>query len=425
MSSLVCLLPKSMNANQSERSSSTIYVLAGLQLLSWGTCFYIFGLTLVPIANDLGLNRGSAALAFPLALLFEGLCSVIVGKWIARQLGAHVMAGGSLLAGVGLLVLCHANSLLHFQVAWALIGASFACTLYTPLFSLIATEYPATYRSKVTIISLVTGFSSTLFLPIGGWLMQEMGWRNCLLLYAMLNIFCCAPGHWLALKAARRTVSSPMLTAASGATDAPSHPGAPKYARHKLQIYVCLAVFTSATGALSATVAAHLIPMLMDRGMTAETALLAPAAIGALQAFSRLPMLMTIADEKVDQLNFALILLFPVSILLLQASEQRGALLVAFVILYGVAHGGWTIVRATAVPQYLGPEGTAVSNGTIAFWATVGRIALPALVAFLWTPNRGYGHGYWLLLVVAVLGFLAYALAQRIYFKKTRRMHLP
>lgn len=418
MSSLVCLILKSMSTAESERSGATIYFLGGLQLLSWGTSFYIFGLTLVPIENELGLSRSSAALAFPLALLFEGLCSILVGTWIARRLSAHVMAGGSLLAGVGLLFLSQASSLLQFQFAWALIGASFACTLYTPLFSLIATEYPATYRSKVTIISLITGFSSTLFLPIGGWLMVEVGWRNCLLLYAMLNIFCCAPVHWYALKAIRRTAALPMLTIPRSPAASSAYPGAPDLARRRLMIYVCLAVFTSAIGALSATLAAHLIPMLMERGERAETALLAPAAIGALQTISRLPMLLSSAEGKVHQLNFGLILLFPIAMLLLQTSDESGALLVAFVMLYGVAHGGWTIVRATAVPQYLGPQGAAVLNGTIAFWATAGRIALPALVALLWTPAKGYGHGYWILLAVAVLGFVSYALAQRIYFSE-------
>ena len=405
-----------MAAAESERGSAAIYVLAGLQLLSWGTSFYIFGLLLVPIENDLGLGRRAAALAFPLALLFEGLCSVVVGTWIARRLGAHVMAGGSLLAGAGLLVLSEASSLLQFQIAWALIGASFACTLYTPLFSLIATEYPVTYRDKVSLISLITGFSSTLFLPLGDWLMAEVGWRQCLLLYAMLNVFLCAPGHWFALKTIRCTAASSVPAANSGSATAPARSDTPDLARRRLKIYICLAVFTSAIGALSAMVAAHLIPMLMERGVPAGTALLAPAAIGALQTVSRLSMLTSSMRGKVHQINFALVLVFPVAMLLLQVSGKNVTLLVLFVILYGVAHGGWTIVRETAVPQYLGLRDAAVLNGTIAFWATVGRIALPALVAFLWTSNQGYGYGYWILLAVAVVGFLAYALAQKIYF---------
>jgi MFS family permease len=402
-----------MGSVEPKTSGLAICVLAAIQLVSWGTCFYVFGLTLVPIETDLGLSRGSTALAFPAALLLEGLCSVIVGRWIARNLGAHVMGGGSMLAGAGLWMLSQANSLLQFQAAWALIGASFACTLYTPLFSLIATEFPTSYRRKVTAISLITGFSSTLFLPLGGWLMAEIGWRNCLLLYAMLNILLCAPGHWFALKAIHSTTGSFIHAAAVGQAAGTQAPVASHGRRH---IYVYLAVFTSAIGALSATMAAHLIPMLMERGVPAEIALLAPAAIGALQTLSRVPMLVGCMDGKVHHLNFALILIFPVAILLLQAAGADSFLLIIFVVLYGVAHGGWTIVRATAVPQYLGPQGAAVINGTIAFWGTIGRITLPALVAFLWTSDQGYGDGYWLLLAVAILGFLAYALAQKTYF---------
>ena len=402
-----------MKTVESTRTRAIIYVVAGLQLISWGTGFYVFGLTLVPIEKDLGLSRSSAALAFPLALLFEGLCSVLVGRWIARRLGAYVLAGGALLMGVGLAVLSQANSLLQFKVAWVLIGASFACTLYTPLFSLIATEFPTTYRGKVTVISLVTGFSSTLFLPVGGWLIAEVGWRDCLLIYAALNVLLCAPGYLLALSAIQPAITPPAVVI-SGPESEPSM--GRDAAHRRLKIYACLAVFTSAIGALSATVAAHLIPMLMERGLAAHTALLAPAAIGALQTFARVPMLLGSMESRIHQLNFGLILLFPAAILMLYSSGMNVALLACFVVLYGVAHGGWTIVRATAVPQYLGSQGAAVSNGTIALWATSGRIALPALVAFLWTPSQGYSYGYWALLFVSALGFIAYALAQKTYF---------
>ena len=413
MSSLVSLLRKRMKTVESARTRAIIYIVAGLQLISWGTGFYVFGLTLVPIEHDLGLSRSSASLAFPLALLFEGLCAVLVGRWIARGQGAYVLSGGSLLMGVGLAVLSQANTLLQFKVAWVLIGASFACTLYTPLFSLIATEFPTTYREKITVISLVTGFSSTLFLPIGGWLIAEVGWRDCLLIYSALNIFLCAPGYFLALSAIRPSPSSSTIVASESYSESSVGRGT---AHRRLKIYVCLAVFTSAIGALSSTVAAHLIPMLTERGLASHTALLAPAAIGALQTFARVPMLLGTMEGRIHQFNLGLILLFPAAILMLYFSGMSVALLVCFVVLYGVAHGGWTIVRATAVPQYLGTQGAAIWNGKIALWATGGRIALPALVALLWTPSQGYSYGYWALMFVSGLGFIAYALAQKTYF---------
>ncbi|WDZ96969.1 MFS transporter [Herbaspirillum sp. WKF16] len=391
-----------------------INALAAIQLVSWGTSYYIFGLILVPVETDLGLNRGPTALAFPVALLLEGLCSIIVGRWIARNLGMYVMVGGSLLAGAGLWMLSQANSLLQFQTAWALIGTSFSCTLYTPLFSLVTMVFPTSYRRKITVISLITGFSSTLFLPLSGWLIAEMGWRNCLLFYAMLNVLICAPGHWLALRAIYGGAESPIqMESVSQAANIPLI--AVAYRRRR--IYLSLAVFTSAIGALSATVAAHLVPMLTERGISSETALWAPAAIGALQTLSRVPILMIDMGKKVHQINLILILIFPVAVLLLHISGVSASLLIIFVFLYGIAHGGWTIVRATAVPQYLGPWGAAAINGYIAFWSTIGRITLPLLVAVLWSVDQGYFYGYWLLQAVAILGFLAYASAQRTYFK--------
>lgn len=406
-----------MRRTDSRPETLSIGALGFIQVISWGTSFYVFGLTLAPIEAELGLSRSAAAMAFPLALLFEGLCAVAVGGWIARGLGGHVMTGGSLLAGAGLCILSQSTSLLQFHAAWALLGASFACTLYTPLFSWITTAYPGSYQRKVTIISLITGFSSTLFLPLGGWLIVTYGWRQCLLSYAFMNFMLCAPGYWLALRAIRfNTGVQPAVTLERKVNYPPE--GLGLFSRRS-KIFACLAIFTSAIGALSATMAAHLIPMLTERGVASEIALLAPAAIGALQTLSRIPMLMGGMVRRVHQLNFFLILMFPLAMFLLQKSGTNEILLIAFVVLYGIAHGGWTIVRATAVPQYLGAEGAAVMNGKIAFWATMGRIVLPAVVAFLWTADHGYAYAYWILLGVACLGFLAYALAQKNYFDRS------
>lgn len=397
-----------MGTTESQANGLAIALLAAIQLISWGTCFYTFGLILIMVETDLGMGRSSAALAFPLALLFEGVCSIFVGRWIACGLGGHVMAGGSLLAGAGLWTLGHANSSLEFHAAWVLIGASFACTLYTPLFSLISMRFPLSYRRKVTAISLITGLSSTIFLPLGSWLMAEIGWRHCLIFYAMLNFLLCAPGQWFALRSIR-----PESLNAGHAEKAPDS-NVDIFIPGNRKIYICLAVFTSAIGAVSATVAAHLIPMLMGRGVSLEASLMAPAAIGALQILSRVPMLIWRMEKNLHQANFCLILIFPLAMALLQLSGTSHHLLMLFIMLYGIAHGGWTIVRATAVPLYLGVQGAEIINGKIAFWSMTGRIGLPALVALLWNSNQGYYYGYWLLLMTSILGFFSYSMAQKI-----------
>jgi MFS family permease len=399
------------------RCQWAVHALGALQLISWGTAFYIFGLTLVTIEKDLGLSRNSTAFVFPLALLFEGLFSVLAGRLIARQLGRYVMTVGSLLGGAGLFVLSQATSLMQLQVAWALVGASFACTLYTPLFSIFVTDYPTAYRSKVTTVSLITGFSTTIFLPLGGWLMAEMGWRDCLLMYAMINIFFCAPAHWYLLKWIQPQ-ERVLLHATANEVTALVHPlGWPNASGYRFKVYSLLAVFVSSIGAISVTLSAYLIPMLIEQGLSMETALLAPAAIGTLQIVSRLLMLRQMTEKNVHRLNAFLIVLFPLAIFLLQASGKSVSILLVFIAVYGAAHGGWTTVRATAVPQYLGAHGAALSNGTIAAWATVGRIALPALVGLTWTSAQGYANGYQFMLIVSLLGLGCYVLAQLTYFK--------
>jgi MFS family permease len=89
---------------KAETSSSTPLI-AGLslaQLVGWGSVFYAFSMLLSPVEAALGATRAEVSLALSLALLAEGLAAYPVGRWIDAGHERRVMAGGSLLAGLGL-----------------------------------------------------------------------------------------------------------------------------------------------------------------------------------------------------------------------------------------------------------------------------------------------------------------------------------
>ncbi len=69
-----------------------------------GSVFYLFALIMAPIERELGLSRAQSSLAFSLALLAEGLLAYPVGRLIDQGHERVVMAGGSMLLGVCLLL---------------------------------------------------------------------------------------------------------------------------------------------------------------------------------------------------------------------------------------------------------------------------------------------------------------------------------
>jgi hypothetical protein len=84
-----------------------------------------------------------------------------------------------------------------------------------------------------------------------------------------------------------------------------------------------------------------------------------------------------------------------------------------FVVLYGLGNGMITIVRGTAIAVYVNREHVASLNGALGPPTAVARALSPVLLGLLWTPEAGYTHGLWLLLVMSVAAVLALLLAQR------------
>ena len=106
-------------------------------------------------------------------------------------------------------------------------------------------------------------------------------------------------------------------------------------------------------------------------------------------------------------------LLIPLALaaLIAGASSPVGGLL--FVLLYGLGNGMLTIVKGTAIAQYVNREHVASLNGALGLPQAVARAIAPLLLGVLWSREAGYRWGLLVLLGVAIVSALALVLAQR------------
>ena len=72
------------------------------------------------------------------------------------------------------------NSLLAFYALWAVIGLLMATVLYEPAFGVVAVWFDRQRARALTALTLIAGFSSTVFLPLAAWLALVQGWRSAL-----------------------------------------------------------------------------------------------------------------------------------------------------------------------------------------------------------------------------------------------------
>ena len=107
-----------------------------------------------------------------------------------------------------------------------------------------------------------------------------------------------------------------------------------------------------------------------------------------------------------------------VALLLVPLAPLTGAvhtgLLIGFVLLYGMGNGMLTIVKGTAIAQYVSREHMPRLSGALGLPQALARAASPWLLGVMWTPQVGYTYGLWLLLGLSVVGLTALVWAQRL-----------
>ena len=394
-------------APDTPQNTSLIGWLSLTQLISWGSVFYLFGLLLEPVELELGLSRAEASLAFSLGLLAEGLLAWPVGRLIDRGHERGVMTLGSLVLALGLVLHSLVESRAAYYAVWLLLGAGLSATLYSPAFAVVIRRFPHDFRRAIIVITFLGGLASTVFLPLIAWLMAHLGWRHALWPLAALQLLVCAPIH------ARVLRHAPQPRAVQSASPPPS------LRQHLLSApYLLVGVFIVLLMGVTAALPAHMVSLLRSYGLTETWVIAIPAAVGVLQVGGRALLFFFERHLDLHQVNRLIPCLIPLGLLILLLAPLAGALQIAlvvvFVAVYGMGNGMLTIVKGTAVAEYVDREQAASLNGALGLPMALGRAATPWLLGLMWTPEGAYTSGLILMLGLSVLGVFALALAQRL-----------
>jgi hypothetical protein len=165
--------------------------------------------------------------------------------------------------------------------------------------------------------------------------------------------------------------------------------------------------------AITAAIPPHLISLLRERSLPERWVIAIPAAIGVMQVAGRL--LLYFFEHRFDLhvANRLIPVLIPLALVALIVGAASPAAGLVFVLLYGIGNGMLTIVKGTAIAQYVNREHVASLNGALGIPQAVSRAIAPLLLGVLWTPAVGYRWGLVVLLAVGIVSAACLALAQR------------
>lgn len=371
------------------------------QIISWGSLYYAIAVLGESIQLDLQIGPVLLYGAFTASLILSGMVAPFVGRVVDARGGGTVMPAGSAIACMALLIIASAEGPVALIAGWLIAGIAMSAVLYDPAFATLTRIAGTSYRTAITALTLFGGLASTVFWPASQYLMDAVGWRQTLLLYAAAHALICLPIHTLLIP---RTVPRP-VTARTTAT--------PETLPLKRDGFYLLALAFAMSSFIFSAMSIHLITILKTSGFDAGSAVWLAALIGPMQVLGRIGELAFGRNLRSTTVGaFALGLLL-VAIVLLMLVPGPGIIAIAFAIAYGCSNGIMTIARGTVPAQLFGREGYGELLGRFARVVSSATAAAPIVIALMLAADITYAGIEATLIVCIVVAIVSYGFALR------------
>lgn len=383
----------------------SILFLAVAQTLVWAGFYYLFPALLLRWEQSLGWSKIDLTAAITLAIFVSAMMAPVAGRLIDAGRGALMMTVSSVLGGLCLFWLSLASSRIEFYLIWGLLGAIMAGCLYEPCFALITRAKGEKAKQSIILVTLVAGFASTLCYPSIYALSEAFGWRIALQVFAAVIILVATPLMWLG--------AHPLEQAGKTAAKAHSDSLPEQRSFLKRPAFWLLALGFTLLAIVHGVTIHHMFPILADRGVNADTAVMAASFIGPMQVAGRLAMMAAERHVSFSRITASCFIFVSIAILLLVATSKTPALLVGFVILFGSAHGVVSIVRPVIAREILGGNNFGAKFGAMALLYLVGSASAPYFGSLIWGIG-GYDLVLFVLVGLALIGMALYIAAHRV-----------
>src|SRR5688500_6632390 len=351
--------------------------------------------------EDLGWSTAQLTGAFSVAILVSAVAGIPVGRYLDRRGPRGLMTLGAIAGALLVLAWSQVDGLVAFYAVWTGIGLVMAAVLYEAAFTVLAKHFasPGERRRAMTAMTLVAAFASFIFVPLSQALIDAHGWRDALLILAVILAAVTVPLHALVLRAAP-AAAHPAHT---------EHPSADAGVVLRTRDFWMLsaAFFLAQFAAIGTMVLA--IPFLLERGHSAEFAALAVGLFGISQIPGRV-LFAPLAGRVSPAFSTATVfVLIAVGIAVAVAFDAAAAVVVGFILL-GMGNGMATLARETVIADRYGQASYWTIAGVAAAVTIAARAAAPVAAA-VYATAVGYAGLLWTLAALAigaaVLGYRA------------------
>jgi cyanate permease len=396
-----------------QTTSSTLFygwriawALALTQTVGYGVMYYTFGVFIKPMEAELGWSRAQSSFAFSLALLVQGVVAVAVGRWVDRR-GARALITVGSLFGSGLIYLWgFVHDLWAFYALWIGIGLASSLTQYPVAFTVLAVWFRRQRARAMLIVTLAAGLASTIFIPLCTWLIERFGWRDALPILALILALTTVPTHALVIRHRPQDLG---LAPDGDALETNQQQQASSVTHRealKTPTFWWLALAFSLSSLTALAAAAHLVPMLTERGIAVPVVAAIAGSVGVWQLAGRI--VYTPLSERLSLFGLSAVF-----------SALHGLGFLAWLLLpnsfgpwvfaasFGLANGSMSLAKAALVAQVYGPANYGSISGNLTTFTSITSMLAPLGVGALHDLAGRYEPALWLLVIASGCSALA------------------
>jgi MFS family permease len=394
----------------------TIAAIAGLgttQIIGWGSAFTPLMVLGATFARDLDVPRELAFGGISVMLIVSSQVAPAVGRAVNRRGARPVMMAGSAIMGAAMAAMAMCTGIFTYMLAWVIIGIGMPMALSNTAMPGLVEVVGRNARRAITALTLLSGLTSTVFLPLIVALDGRFGWRGAYLVFALLHWLICLPIHAAVLGHKDRRDGGP-TEAAGKSADGPSSTfmQGSLPSNKRWLAFAMIAVWSCTEGMLTWGLNMQIIDVMQGLGLTHAAAIGVWMFTGPCQASSRL--LDLVLGNRFHILTAALTAaaLAPIGFIVLIVMGMSVASAATFCVCFGIAHGFYAIARNTLPLMLFGQREYALYMSRLSVPQNIVSAIAPILFAAV-LSRVGPDVAVWLAAVSAVAGFVAVAVLVR------------
>lgn len=346
------------------------------EVVSWGILYYAYSVFVAPMARDLAVDQLAIATGYAIALLSNGAAAPLVGWWLDRYGARGLMTAGSIGGCVLVLLWSQVTTPLQLYLVMAGIGVASAAVLYEPAFAIVAAWFRRERGRALQVLTFFGAWASFIFIPLAGWLVDQLGWRAALLALAAI-LALTIPPHALIIR--RRPADLGLAPDGDPPTTtavAPAEPAVrPRAALRQRRFWLLGGAF-AASGFATVAMTVHLIPYLLTRGESLTVASSIAGLHGMMSLLGRL-LIGPLGERWPRWLVTAGLFAMQIAGLLALVAFSHTAAAVVYIALFGAGAGTQTIMRAALIAEQYGSANYGLISGWQNVLLTVARTAAP------------------------------------------------